>query len=138
MAILALQPNHWQAMARWICDVTGNEGVLDEVFNDLTVRNEASDAVDAWTEEITTASTKLELFVEGQRRGIPITPVNTVADLRADPHLRQAGWWRDEMSPVLGPVQVPGAPFLVSHDWWAWSTAPTLGQHTDEILAALG
>jgi len=137
VAILALQPNHWQAMARWICDETGNEGVLDEVFNDIAVRHEASDAVDAWTEELTLSATKHELFVEGQRRGIPITPVNTVADLRGDPHLAQAGWWRDEDHPVLGQIQVPGAPFLVSRQWWSWSVAPTLGQHTDEILGSI-
>ncbi len=137
VAILALQPNHWQAMARWICDATGNEGVLDEVFNDIAVRHEASEAVDAWTEELTLAATKHELFVEGQRRGIPITPVNTVADLRGDPHLAQAGWWRDEDHPALGQVQVPGAPFLVSHQWWNWSVAPTLGQHTHEVLGGL-
>jgi formyl-CoA transferase len=124
-------------MAQWICDVTGNEGVLDEVFTDIAVRNEAAEAVDAWTEELTATGTKLELFVEGQRRGIPITPVNTVADLRVDPHLRQAGWWRDEEHPSLGSVQVPGAPFLVDHRWWAWSVAPTLGQHTGEVLGAL-
>lgn len=137
VAILALQPNHWQAMAQWICDETGNEGVLDEVFNDIAVRNEASEAVDAWTEELTLAATKHELFVEGQRRGIPITPVNTVADLRGDPHLAQAGWWRDEDHPALGQVQVPGAPFLVSRQWWSWSVAPTLGQHTVEVLERL-
>lgn len=137
VAILALQPNHWQAMAQWIYDVTGNEGVLDEVFNDIAMRHEASEAIDLWTEELTGSTTKLELFVEGQRRGIPITPVNTVDDLRSDPHLRQAGWWRDEVHPALGQVQVPGAPFLVPHQWWAWSVAPTLGQHTDEVLASL-
>jgi crotonobetainyl-CoA:carnitine CoA-transferase CaiB-like acyl-CoA transferase len=138
VAILALQPNHWQAMAQWIFDTTGNEGVLDEVFNDIAVRHEAAEAVDLWTEELTNGATKIELFVEGQRRGIPITPVNTVADLRRDPHLRQAGWWRDENHPVLGSIQVPGSPFLVSHEWWAWSFAPTLGQHSDEVLSTLG
>ena len=137
VVILALQPNHWQALAQWIFEVTGNEGVLDEIFNDIVVRREATEAVDLWTEELTSSGTKLELFIEGQRRGVPITPVNTVADLRGDPHLRAAGWWRDEQHPVLGPVQVPGAPFLVSHEWWAWSFAPTLGQHTDEVLSSL-
>jgi crotonobetainyl-CoA:carnitine CoA-transferase CaiB-like acyl-CoA transferase len=136
VVILALQPNHWQSMARWVHEVTGNDGVLDEVFNDISVRHEAAEAIDAWTEELTATGTKLELFVEGQRRGIPITPVNTVADLRADPHLAQAGWWRNEAHPCLGQVQVPGAPFLVSHNWWAWSVAPTLGQHTADVLGA--
>lgn len=137
VAMLVLQPAHWQAMARWISEECDNDGVLDEVFNDLTVRNEASDAVDAWTEELTRQHTKLDLFVEAQRRGIPLTPVNTVADLRADPHLAAAGWWRSEDHPALGSYQVPGAPFRTSHDWWAWTRAPLLGEHTDAVLAEL-
>ena len=52
--------------------------------------------------------TKLDLFIEGQRRGIPITPVNTVADLCNDPHLRSAGFWREEQHPILGAVRRPG------------------------------
>jgi len=135
VAMLVLQPNHWNAMAGWIYDETGNEGVRDPVFADIVVRNEASDAIDMWTEELTTKHTKLELFLEGQRRGIPLTPVNTVADLRADPHLEQAGWWRDDTHPALGTYQVPGSPFYTSDDWWAWTRAPLLGEHTDEVLA---
>ena len=54
--------------------------------------------------------TKLDLFIEGQRRGIPITPVNTVADLRNDPHLRSAGFWRDDQHPRSARCPGPGAP----------------------------
>ena len=78
------------------------DGVLDEVFVDMRVRWEVSDFIDECTEQLTRPRTKLDLFVEGQRRGIPITPVNTVADLRNDPHLRSAGFWRDEEHPSLG------------------------------------
>jgi crotonobetainyl-CoA:carnitine CoA-transferase CaiB-like acyl-CoA transferase len=137
VAMLVLQPAHWRAMAAWIAEECDNEGVLDEVFSDMTVRNEASDAVDAWTEALTVKHSKLELFLEAQRRGIPLTPVNTVADLRADPHLQAAGWWREEHHPHLGSYPVPGAPFRTNHDWWAWTRAPLLGEHTDAVLADL-
>ncbi len=137
VAMLVLQPAHWRAMAAWISEECDNEGVLDEVFDDLIVRNEASAAIDAWTEELTAQHTKLDLFMEAQRRGIPLTPVNTVADLQADPHLAAAGWWRTEDHPALGSYQVPGAPFRTSHDWWAWTRAPLLGEHSESILAEL-
>ena len=65
------------------------DAVLDEAFNDMRVRWEVSDFIDELTEQLTLPRTKLDLFIEGQRRGIPITPVNTVADLRTDPHLRE-------------------------------------------------
>jgi crotonobetainyl-CoA:carnitine CoA-transferase CaiB-like acyl-CoA transferase len=135
VSFLVLQPAHWRAMARWIADATGMDGVLDEVFVDMHVRWEVSDFIDDCTEQLTLPRTKLDLFVEGQRRGIPITPVNTVADLRGDPHLRQAGFWRDEQHPTLGVVPTPGAPFRVDHDWWHWTCAPGLGEHTAEVLA---
>ncbi len=137
VSFLVLQPTHWRAMAAWIAEETGMDAVLDEAFVDLHVRWEVSDFIDDCTEQLTKPRTKLELFVEGQRRGIPITPVNTVADLRADPHLDSAGFWREEEHPILGTVATPGAPFRVDHDWWRWATAPTLGQHTTEVLATV-
>ena len=101
--------------------------MLDDVFSDLHVRWEVSDFIDDCTEQLTRPRTKLDLFIEGQRRGIPITPVNTVADLCNDPHLRGAGFWREEQHPDLGPVATAGAPFRVDHDWWHWTPAPALG-----------
>ncbi len=137
VAIIAIQPTHWNAVAQWVHEVTGNEGILDEIFVDIVVRREALEAVDAWVEELTTQFTKQELFVEGQRRRIPITPVNTVGDLRHDPHLDAVGWWRTEQHPVLGSFTVPGSPFTTDSDWWAWQRAPLLGEHTTEVLDAL-
>lgn len=137
VSFLVLQPNHWRAMAAWIAEATGMDAVLDEAFVDMRVRWEVSDFIDELTEQLTRAHPKLDLFVEGQRRGIPITPVNTLGDLRTDPHLRAAGFWRTEQHPTLGALEGPGAPFRVNHDWFTWAVAPTLGQHTDELLAAV-
>jgi crotonobetainyl-CoA:carnitine CoA-transferase CaiB-like acyl-CoA transferase len=135
VSFLVIQPAHWKAMAAWIAEATGMDTVLDEAFLDMAVRWEVSDFIDELTEQLTLPRTKLDLFVDGQRRGIPITPVNTVADLRNDPHLRGAGFWRDDEHPSLGPMPVPGAPFRVNHDWWHWTPAPALGEHTAAELA---
>jgi crotonobetainyl-CoA:carnitine CoA-transferase CaiB-like acyl-CoA transferase len=136
ISYLIIQPAHWRAMAEWIAEATGMDAVLDEVFLDMHVRWEVSDFIDECTEALTLPRTKLDLFVEGQRRGIPTTPVNTIADLRADPHLASSGFWRNEEHPRLGTIPVPGAPFRVNHDWWRWTSAPALGEHTAEVLAA--
>ena len=130
VSFLVIQPAHWKAMAQWIAETTGMDAVLEEAFNDMRVRWEASDFIDELTEMLTQPRTKLEIFVEGQRRGIPTTPVNTVADLRADPHLSSAGFWREDPNPVIGTVPTPGAPFRVNHDWWQFASAPRLGEHT--------
>jgi crotonobetainyl-CoA:carnitine CoA-transferase CaiB-like acyl-CoA transferase len=122
-------------MAEWIAEATGMDAVLDEAFNDMRVRWEVSDFIDDLTEQLTRPRKKLDLFIDGQRRGIPITPVNTVADLRNDPHLRGAGFWRDDEHPVLGTLSGPGAPFRVNHEWWHWASAPRLGEHTADELS---
>ena len=134
VSILALMPAHWQAMAAWIHDETGNEAVLDPVFADLRVRYQALEAIDAWVEELTTRHGKLALFEEGQRRGIPVTPVNTVADLREDRHLEASGFWRTEGHPALGKLTLPGPPFRTTPGSWALSRAPLLGEHTEALL----
>ena len=127
VSFLVLQPAHWRAMAEWIAEATGVDGVLDDVFVDLHVRWEVSDFIDDCTEQLTRPRTKLDLFVEGQRRGIPITPVNTVADLRSDPHLQQRRVLARGGAPAArARSRPPGAPFRVDHDWWHWTTAPTL------------
>jgi benzylsuccinate CoA-transferase BbsE subunit len=136
ISYLIIQPAHWRAMAAWIAEATGVDSVLDEAFVDMRVRWEVSDFIDELTEQLTRTRTKLDLFIEGQRRGIPTTPVNTVADLRRDPHLQSAGFWRDDEHPVLGTLPSPGAAFRVNHDWWTWTSAPLLGEHTADLLAA--
>jgi crotonobetainyl-CoA:carnitine CoA-transferase CaiB-like acyl-CoA transferase len=134
VSFLVLQPAHWRAMADWIAETTGVDAVLDEAFNDMRIRWEVSEFIDDLTEQLTTPRTKLELFIEGQKRGIPITPVNTVADLRNDPHLRSVGFWHTDHQSVLGELSGPGAPFRVNHDWWRWARAPLVGEHNAELL----
>jgi formyl-CoA transferase len=137
VSFLVLQPAHWQAMAQWILDVTGSDVFMDETFADIIVRREAADFVDSFTEQVTMPSKKVDLFIEGQRRGIPITPVNTIADLLVDPHMQAAGYFNEASHPAIGTYTRPGPPFRVNHDWWDIGRAPLLGEHTDEVLSGL-
>jgi crotonobetainyl-CoA:carnitine CoA-transferase CaiB-like acyl-CoA transferase len=135
VSFLIIQPAHWDAMARWIADVTGNDVLLEEVFRDLSVRMQSMELCDEHTEELTRRFTKRELFLEGQRRSIPITPVNTMADLRDDPHLLAARFWLDVEHPKLGTVSMPGPPFRPQPWSMAVQRAPLLGEHTATYLA---
>jgi benzylsuccinate CoA-transferase BbsE subunit len=137
VSFLVLQPAHWRAMAHWIQEATGEEALLDEAFVDPPVRWEASEFVDTLTEQLTLPRTKLDLFTEAQERGIPCTPVNTISDLRHDPHLSAAEFWRAEEHPHIGQLVGPGAPFRVDPAWWFWARAPLLGEHTETILESL-
>ena len=134
VSIIVLMPRHWNAMAEWVAETTGNETIMEEVFQDLGVRMESQDLIDTWVEELTVGRTRLELFTEGQRRGIPITPVNTVSALVDDPHLLAAQFWSKTQLPNDVEVTVPGAPFRTNSDWWNITPAPLLGQHTETYL----
>ena len=134
-SVVVLQPAHWAAWSRWTNEVTGNEAILDPVFADMRMRWEASDAVDLWAEELTEGVGKQDLFEEGQRRGIPITPVNTVADLNDDPQLAAAGFFDEIDHPAMGALRMPVAPIQLEHgDRRRASRAPLLGEHTEAVL----
>jgi crotonobetainyl-CoA:carnitine CoA-transferase CaiB-like acyl-CoA transferase len=135
VSIIVLMPRHWTAMAQWVAETTGNETIIEEVFEDLAVRVETQELIDGWVEELTTQGTRIELFEEGQRRGIPITPVNTVDALVDDPHLKAADYWTSTHLQDGTEVTVPGAPFRSSSPWWSMTPAPRLGEHTELHLA---
>lgn len=135
VSILVLMPRHWEAMAEWIHEACDNEAVIDPVFADMAVRGQTMELVDSWVEELTTSMTLLDFFQEGQRRGIPITPVNTVATLAIDPHLKAAGFWSEVELPAGGTAAIPGAPFRTNAEWWQLDRAPRLGEHTAEVHA---
>jgi crotonobetainyl-CoA:carnitine CoA-transferase CaiB-like acyl-CoA transferase len=135
VAFLVLQPAHWRAFAGWLADDCDNDAALDPVFEQMTVRAETMELVDGWTEELTLPRTKRDLFTEGQRRGIPITPVNTLPDLLADPHLQAVDFWDTMKHPVLGSARRPGAPFRDDQGWWEGGRAPLLGEHQDLLPA---
>ena len=134
VSILVLMPHHWAAMAAWIQEATGNDSVLDPVFAEVAVRAEAMELIDQWVEELTTQLPALEVFHEGQRRGIPITPVSTVAGLLKDPHLEASGFWQETELPGGGKVVTPGPPFRTNAGWWQETRAPRLGEHNAELL----
>ncbi|AKQ53616.1 CaiB/BaiF CoA transferase family protein [Bordetella hinzii] len=70
---------------------------------------------------------------------IPAGKIYDVADIAADPHYRARGMIIDEQLADGTPIQVPGVvPKLSATPGEIASAAPTLGQHTDEVLESLG
>jgi len=71
--------------------------------------------------------------------GVPATPVNTVDQVMNDPQTAARGMVDRVMHPVLGEIPVISTPVKFSAMKVGVRTpAPLRGQHTDEILAALG
>jgi len=77
---------------------------------------------DEWVEEIRTA-------------GVPSGPVNTLADVFADDHVRGSGMLQDIVHASAGPLKMLASPILIDSERLPIRRPPpTLGQHTDETL----
>lgn len=72
--------------------------------------------------------------------GVPCGPVNHIDEVFADPQVRHRGMRTEAEHPLAGRVPLVGSPLKLSATPPADAVAPpTLGQHTDEVLAqALG
>ncbi len=82
--------------------------------------------------------TKQELFEYGLEHGITLAPVNTLAELLAQEHMKFRDYWRHVELPNGQAVRMPGlwsktstAPLRVQCE------APDLNQHGDEIRAEM-
>ena len=92
-------------------------------------------AIGAWT-----AQHSLEEVLDHLNEArIPAGKIYDVADIATDPHYRAREMILDSTLDDGTPVQLPGVlPKLDATPGTVRSRAPTLGQHTDEVLASLG
>jgi crotonobetainyl-CoA:carnitine CoA-transferase CaiB-like acyl-CoA transferase len=131
---------HWQALARWIHEVTGEAGVLDPLFDGpSSSRQPYRDLIDVYITQLTTRFNVAEIYHEGQRRHIAFTPVHTAADVARDPHLAARGYFVEVAHPGLGALRLAGAPYRLADTPWAIRRpAPRLGEHNAEVLGEVG
>lgn len=83
--------------------------------------------------------TRDDLFHNGQEQGLTMSSIQDAAEVADCPHLASRGYFVDVEHPVAGTVRMPGAvpatpgaTLPASH-----RPAPLLGQHNDEVFAAL-
>jgi crotonobetainyl-CoA:carnitine CoA-transferase CaiB-like acyl-CoA transferase len=70
---------------------------------------------------------------------VPCAPVKTAREVARDPHLEARGFWVDIDHPRRGRTRVPISPIRLHTGGKAEirNPAPTLGQHTEKVLAEL-
>jgi crotonobetainyl-CoA:carnitine CoA-transferase CaiB-like acyl-CoA transferase len=99
-----------------------NRGLLDALIGEAL----AKDTAESW-------AAKLKAV------GVPCGRINTVAQALDDPHTTARRMVETVTHPTIGELKMLGIPFKFSDTPAAVGRAPpTLGQHTDEILAELG
>jgi crotonobetainyl-CoA:carnitine CoA-transferase CaiB-like acyl-CoA transferase len=85
------------------------------------------------------ARTKREIVEHFQGHGLPVAPVNSIADLIADPQLQERGFFRRLSHPVVGEAAYAGLPWVMSETPGALcAAAPTLGRDNAAVYGALG
>ena len=129
------RPLHWQALARWIHQVTGNQEVLDPMFEGpSSARQPYRELLDIYISDFTSQFSVDEIYHEGQRRHIAFTPVHTAAAVARDPHLVARGCFAPVEHPGVGTLTYPGAAYRHSATPWRIAhPAPAVGQHNQEI-----
>jgi crotonobetainyl-CoA:carnitine CoA-transferase CaiB-like acyl-CoA transferase len=137
--LMVNRPLHWKALAQWISEVTGNDAVLDPLFEGpSSSRFEHRDLLDHYISDLTSRFTVDEVYHEGQRRHLAVTPVNQVPAVVRDPQLAARNFFV-RVDDAQGGLTIPGAPY--KHALTPWSIrrpAPAVGEHNAEVLGVGG
>lgn len=129
---------HWLGVKR----LMGQPNWLDDFDDDWLEFSVTADKVAAFRQGFAAwvaDMAKETAADEAQRLGVPLVAVNDAADLHDSPQYRHRGFFRRVSHPVLGDAAYPTVPYLLSESpAEITAAAPTLGQHTETVLARLG
>ncbi len=132
----------WWGLGRWrqLSKMLGRPDLLTDpryATEEARIKNhdEVAAILYSWMME----RTRLQCWDEAVAADVICAPYNTVQELLQDPHVNARGFWAEVEHPALGKTIVPGRPFILSESpWMLRRPAPTLGQHTAEVLGGLG
>lgn len=131
-------PPYWDAYTAWVAEVTGRDEFQAARWRDRQYQLDHLAETAEATAALCARLPRQRLVAEGQRRHILVLPVNDVAGIAADPHLRARGFLAPMWHPQFGrELIMPAPPFLSSAYEAAARPAPTLGQHTEAVLRRL-
>ncbi len=127
--LMVNRPGHWQTLAAWIAEETGERAVLEPIFEGPSANRFAHrELVDHFVGELTRRHTVQEMFREGQRRHLSFTPVNRIGDVVADEHLAARGFFVEPADRTGRSARHPGAPYRFSESPPRISFAPAVGE----------
>ena len=93
------------------------------------------DAIAEWTSRFS----QEEVLETMEKAEVPAGRIYSAADIAADPHFAARGMIRDIVAGDGEPLQVPGViPVLSETPGEIRTSAPKLGEHTDEVLREIG
>ncbi|HEX6488725.1 MAG TPA: CoA transferase [Candidatus Dormibacteraeota bacterium] len=135
VTIATPEPHQWAALANAL---GRSELAEDERYATNAARLDRRDEVNALVAEWCAGLSKQEV-VAALGGTVPVGPVQTVADILADPHVAARGMLADVDQPRGGSRQVAGPPIkLTRTPAKVRGRAPLLGEHGEELLEELG
>lgn len=136
IAIAAAQPHHWDLLCAAMDRV-------DLMSDERSATNEArlenvdwvEEQICAWTRELTRTE-----ILDKLNGGIPVGPVQTMADIYSDPHVAaremletcHPGGDNPDITLAANPIKFTETPTAL------YQAPPTLGMHNEEVLAEFG
>jgi crotonobetainyl-CoA:carnitine CoA-transferase CaiB-like acyl-CoA transferase len=126
---------HWR---RFFLECGRQDAADDPRFTGMAERTRNIAALYALAAELLLIRTTQEWLQACERLEIPAARVNGLDELERDPHLQATGFFRTLHDPAMGDLRFPGPPVRIDRQPLPVRMAPRLGEHTDEVLAAIG
>lgn len=123
-----------------LCQAIGRPDLTaDPRFQDNAARIERYQELAAILEDVFQQDTTASWLSRLEQAGVPAGPIYSLAQVYEDPHVRAREMVVELEHPVAGPVRHIGIPVKLSDTPGRITRpAPTLGQHTDDVLEWLG
>jgi len=136
LSLVVYTDKHWRAFSRMV----GKPDLMDvdPRFRTQETRTIHAEDMGRFLEGHLPLKTTQEWIPLLTGADIPVSPVNAIEDLFEDPHLKAVDFFSDMEHPTEGTLRVARFPVTFCRSPASIrSLAPTLGQHTDEVLGEL-
>jgi len=124
------------AMFQRLCTAMDKpEWIEDPRFVDHQARGANAELLDGLIGEWTATMTAVDLTKHLEDNGVVVGPINTIADVAADPHYQARNMIRREKDDFFGEIAVPGIVPVLSETGGdvGWLGSPVPGSHNEEV-----
>ena len=129
--IFIIPVEQWRRLVEWM---GRPEAIAGPEFEKMDYRRRHSEVVHAVVSDFCRRHTKEELYEEGQKRRISVTPINTVREFMESAHTKARQIFIEMEHPVIGKYLHYGpVPRLSETPGQVKRTAALIGEHNEEI-----
>ena len=129
--IFIIPVEQWRRLVDWM---GRPESISGPEFEKMSYRRQHPDIVTKAIAEFCARHTKEELYDDGQKRRIAVTPINTAGEFIEMNQTKARGLFVEMDHPVVGKYKQFGAvPRLMETPGGIYRPAPLLGEHNEEI-----